>query len=229
MKTFNRFIKNLLLNSFRAYRKANCQHPMAQSQSPKASTLKNVFRYGTPMLAVALVAGCVSSGGAGPSDPAAQGARNAHFQVKHDEITKIAVVLKRPNTPDIDDVIENAFSTVMLRKNYNMVTRGALEAILKEINLQGTGVTDQASAIHVGQIANASHILVVSLNQRPTQSFNKAQVTAQMFDVRTALTVGTSSGSVSNFKLGGVIGEMVNSDPLATVEQAATKTAQALP
>jgi len=86
---------------------------------------------------------------------------------------KIAVIVQQSNTrndgyySNVDEALmsqmEDEFTTTLLNKGYDLVSRSALEQIMKEQNLQNSGMNDPSSAAQIGKLANCRAILKVTL------------------------------------------------------------------
>lgn len=86
---------------------------------------------------------------------------------------KIAVIVVQSNTRgggyygNVDEALisqmEDEFTTTLLNKGYDLVSRSALEQIMKEQNLQNSGMNDTSSAAQLGKLANCRAILKVTL------------------------------------------------------------------
>lgn len=65
--------------------------------------------------------------------------------------------------------IEDAFAQELFRKGYALASRSDIEAVMKELHFQQSGLTD-AGAAQVGRFLNVPAVLVVSITDNRTES-----------------------------------------------------------
>ena len=95
------------------------------------------------------------------------------------EVTASATATKNKIIDEIEDVL--------LEKKYRVVTRGELDIIRKEQNLQISGDVDEDTAVEIGRFAGASYIMTVRVEY--------SQVRIRILNVQTSELIGSASES----------------------------------
>ena len=76
-------------------------------------------------------------------------------------LDKIAILVEKGREIP-DRMIEDEFISALLRKNYTVAARSDTQAILKEMQFQKSGVTDD-DAVKLGKVLNVQAVLIVSV------------------------------------------------------------------
>ncbi|MHB0996599.1 MAG: GNA1162 family protein [Elusimicrobiales bacterium] len=99
-----------------------------------------------------------------------------------------------PSHPRSGELAYESFSTYLMGvSSYRVLDRGALEQVLKEQNLNNSGIFDQREAVQIGKLLGAEGVIVGSVHEyvhRKGLMFPPAKVTI------TARLINTRTGEV---------------------------------
>jgi TolB-like protein len=84
-----------------------------------------------------------------------------------------------------DDLTDKMVSQLVNLRRFKVIERTALDKVLKEQQLQVSGVVDDATAVKVGRVAGADAIVVANVVQRD----NATRVSARVIDTETSETI----------------------------------------
>ena len=115
-------------------------------------------------------------------------------------LEKIAILVERDREIP-DRMIEDEFIRVLLSKNYTVVARSDTQAILKEMQFQKSGLTDD-DAVNLGRVLSVQAVLIVNVTDlKVTRDRKQLQCSmgVRLIGVEKSevLWIGTHSGSGS--------------------------------
>ena len=113
-------------------------------------------------------------------------------------LDKIAILAERGREIP-DRMIEDEFISALLRKDYTIAARSDIQAVLKEMQFQKTGLTDD-DAVNFGKVLNVQAVLIVSVTSLKVNREKKqleCTLDARLISVEKSevLWIGTNSGS----------------------------------
>ncbi len=84
----------------------------------------------------------------------------------------------------ISEEFSDALSIYFLQSGFSVIERSRIDLILKELNLQQTGITNSADAVKVGKLANVRYVVFgTGRLDRTGSSYFLHGVTVKMIDV----------------------------------------------
>jgi len=113
-------------------------------------------------------------------------------------LDKIAILVEKGREIP-DRMIEDEFISALLGKNYTIAARSDTQAILKEMQFQKSGITDD-DAVNLGKVLNVQSVLIVSVTSLKVNKEKKqleCGLDARLIGVERSevLWIGTHSGS----------------------------------
>ena len=113
-------------------------------------------------------------------------------------LDKIAILVEKGREIP-DRMIEDEFISALLGKNYTIAARSDTQAILKEMQFQKSGITDD-DAVNLGKVLNVQSVLIVSVTSLKVNKGKKqleCGLDARLIGVERSevLWIGTHSGS----------------------------------
>ena len=158
--------------------------------------MKHTFKF-TALCAAALLAGACASRPGGPLKAAADsllqpldrivaamtdsGARTPARKIVVHEFTDMS----RRVTPEGQLVAERLTTKLVQTGKFQMIERSRLEAALKELNIQASGVIDENTAIRAGRLLGAEAVVTGTL----ARLNGKFEVNARMISVETGVII----------------------------------------
>lgn len=112
-----------------------------------------------------------------PKPPAADARTSPAFQAA--SVSKVAVLMEEPREyyqlRTATRMVEDNFIKALMANGYSIASRSDMDAIMKELHLQNSGITD-SDAAKLGKMLNVSAVLIVSatdyrVSRVPTPSY----------------------------------------------------------
>ena len=112
-------------------------------------------------------------------------------------LDKIAILVEKGGEIP-DRMIEDEFISALLRKDYTIAARSDTQAVLKEMQFQKSGVTDD-DAVNLGKVLNVQAVLIVSVTSLKVNKKKRLEcgLDARLIGVERSemLWIGTHSGT----------------------------------
>ena len=112
-------------------------------------------------------------------------------------LDKIAILVEKGGEIP-DRMIEDEFISALLRKDYTIAARSDTQAVLKEMQFQKSGVTDD-DAVKLGKVLNVQAVLIVSVTSLKVNKKKRLEcgLDARLIGVERSemLWIGTHSGT----------------------------------
>lgn len=172
-----------------------------------------------------------------PPTPAGETPRaGTWFKFKRAEVSQLGVIVQLKQSGassefELEPTVDNAFTEVLLNKNYTLISQSAMNTVIEQIKKGGGVLTDKNTAAEVGKLVNASHIVVIKMPQFRKKQFGyDLDLVAQIIKVETAEVVGTAEGSSRATKyIPGFFGQIFEGDPVKDLSKLARQVASAFP
>jgi len=98
--------------------------------------------------------------------------------------------------PHISGEFSDAISIYFLQSGFSVIERGRIDIILKELDLQQSGITSEGDAVKVGRLASVRYVVFgTGRLERTGDSYFLKAATVKMIDVETGEVVIMASRS----------------------------------